>query len=94
MADANNQFQVLFPGNTTGAHTCTGGVGALGFSLRTSGQLYINQNNTATITAYGAVGGWIEGTWSGSVLRSNGASTGTVATITNGTFRFKRLNDV
>lgn len=94
MADANNSFQVIFPGNATGTFTCTGGVGALALTVRTSGQLYINQSNTATVTAYGAVGGWIEGTWSGTVLRSNGASAGTPATITNGTFRFKRLNDI
>lgn len=94
MADANNSFQVIFPGNATGTFTCTGGVGALALSLRTNGQLYINQTNTATITTYGAVGGWIEGTWSGTILRANGASAGTAATITNGTFRFRRSSDM
>lgn len=94
MADANNSFQVIFPGNVTGTFACTGGVGPLALSLRTNGQLYINQTNTATVTTYGAVGGWIEGTWSGTILRSNGASAGTAATITNGTFRFRRMSDV
>ncbi len=94
MADANNSFVLLFDGNSPATLTCTGGVGAVNFSLRTGGQLYISQNNTVAITAYGAVGGFITGTFTGTVLRSNGASAGTAATISNGTFRFRRVSDV
>lgn len=94
MANATNSFQVLFPGNTTGTYTCTGGVGDVGLGLQINGQQYIHYTNSVQVTAYGAVGGWIQGTWSGTVIRSNGPSAGTQATITNGTFRFRRLPDV
>lgn len=94
VADAQNQFTLLFDGNTTATLTCAGGVGSLGIGLRTSNQQYIHQNNTVVITEYGAVGGWIRGTFSGTLLRANGTSPGTPVTITNGSFRFKRLSDV
>lgn len=94
MADANNSFVLLFDGNTTATLTCTGGVGPVSFSLRTSGHLYISQTNTVVITAYGAVGGFITGSFTGTVLRSNGASAGTQASISNGSFRFRRISDV
>jgi uncharacterized membrane-anchored protein YitT (DUF2179 family) len=94
MADANNSFVLLFDGNSPATLTCAGGVGPVSFTLRTSGQLYISQNNTVVVTAYGAVGGFITGTFSGTVLRSNGPSAGTAATISNGTFRFRRVSDV
>lgn len=94
MADANNSFVLLFAGNTTATLTCTGGVGPVSFSLRTSGHLYISQTNTVVVTAYGEVGGFITGSFTGTVLRSNGATAGAPASITSGTFRFRRISDV
>jgi hypothetical protein len=94
LANAQNQFQLVFDGNATATLTCTGGVGQLGIGLRFNDQQYISQNNTVTITEYGAVGGWVRGSFSGTVLRANGASPGTVATISGGTFKFKRTSDV
>lgn len=94
IADAQNQFTVLFDGNTTATLTCSGGAGPVGIGLRTGGQQYVYQDNTVIITEYGTVGGWIRGTFSGTMLRANGASAGTPVSITNGSFRFKRLNDV
>lgn len=94
LANAQNQFQLLFDGNATGTFTCAGGVGQVSLGLRTNDQLYISDDNAVVITEYGAVGGWIRGTFSGTVLRSNGGGAGTAATISNGSFQFKRLADV
>jgi len=90
----SNMFQLLFEGNTTATQTCTNGTGPVGMGLTVNGQQYLNYTNTVTITEYGAVGGWIRGEFSGTIIRVNGSSPGTIATITNGSFRFKRLSDV
>ena len=94
MTSTGAQFQVIFEGNTTGTQTCTSGTGPVGIGLTVNGQQYLNYTNTVTITEYGTVGGWVRGEWSGTLIRVNGASPGTIATVSNGTFRFKRMNDV
>ncbi len=92
--NATNMFFMTFEGNTTGTQLCNGGTGEMGFSFQVNGQQYLNYTDTMTITEYGAVGGWVRGTFGGTVIRVNGASAGTQATITNGTFNLKRMSDV
>lgn len=94
MTSTGAQLQVIFEGNTTGTQTCTTGTGQVGIGLTVNGQQYLNYTNSVTISEYGAVGGWVRGEFSGTLIRVNGASPGTIATVTNGTFRFKRMSDV
>lgn len=94
MTTTANQFQLLFEGNTTGTQTCSTGTGQVGIGLTVNGQQYLNYTNSVTITEYGAVGAWVQGTFNGTLIRVNGTAAGTIATVTNGTFRFKRMSDV
>lgn len=92
--DATNMIFLKFEGQATGVQTCAGGVGVMGFSFQVNGQHYLNHTDTMTITEYGAVGGRVRGTFSGTVIRVNGPTAGAMATISGGTFNLKRMPDV
>ena len=87
-------FQLLFQGNSTGTQECSGGTGDVGLSFTINGQQYLNYTDTLVITEYGAVGDRIEGTFGGTVIRVNGSGAGTIATVTDGVFTFKRIDDI
>lgn len=94
LVSATNNFQLLFEGNTTGTQTCSIGTGPVGIGLVVNGQQYVHYTNTVNITEYGPVGGWVRGTLDGTLIRVNGTNPGTLVTVTNANFSFKRMSDV
>ena len=86
---------ITFPGTATGTFTSAAGSGGSILWMDASG-FYRADDSTAgtsytiTVTAYGAVGGLIEGTFSGTVKDLFGSTT---KTITNGIFTVIRWSD-
>ncbi len=94
MMDASNHFTLLFEGQSTGTFACTGGLGNVSMSFAVNGAHYMSYTNTMEVTTYGSVGGTIEGTFSGTVIRMNGPTAGAFANVTGGSFRFRRIEDL
>ncbi len=94
MMNATNSFTVLFDGNTTTTQGSTNGTGTVGIGLNVNGAQYLQYSTSVNVTTYGAVGGTVEGTFSGTLIRMNGPTAGSYATISAGTFRFTRINDL
>lgn len=92
--NATNNFTLLFDGNATGAQNSTSGTGSVGIGLNVDGAQYLQYTTAVDVTTYGAVGATVEGTFSGTLIRMNGPTAGSYATITDGTFRFTRINDI
>ncbi|HMN06613.1 MAG TPA: hypothetical protein PKD45_12900 [Flavobacteriales bacterium] len=85
-------FSILFDGNTTGTQQYDANMSTqVGFSMTLAGGSYLSYSGTVVIEEYGAVGGWVRGSFDGTVIRLG--SSGTYATISNSSFRFKRVAD-
>lgn len=66
---AGASFNIGFPGNGTGSWTSDEGGGEGMFGIGINGQNYVGWNFTLTVTEYGAVGGHVRGTISGTAMR-------------------------
>ncbi len=89
-----DQFTMAFEGSTTGTQYRDPTDGPFGFFILLGGQQYAAHIDTLVITTYGAVGATVEGSFRGSIVRGNGPTAGTIVSLTNGTFRFRRMPDV
>lgn len=88
-------FDILFNGNTTGTQSYDGNTSThVGYSFSINGAIYMAHEGTVVIEEYGAVGGWVRGSFNGTALRMNGATAGDQVTISNSSFRLKRMPDL
>lgn len=89
-SDGTNLLSVSFPAASTGTWNTVDEDAIIGLTL--SGNSWVSDNATITITQFGAVGTIVTGTFSGTFQRFNGVDI-VNATVTGGNFQLLRTPD-